>query len=254
MFWDYHRARLTLIIGVLFGVLVFILLLLYSDNMWAIISFMPLYLIALRSYVRKVSMKTMHDLEKSLYKDLDVLDYAETYDHLAKNGVRFDERWTVTKHQYALLGNLFLGDQRKAEDHISYLEENHEDFYKDNPLFKYLFDVLKTLYALFYESLRAFKQALKVMDTSFAKLPEEVQKQIKENEDSLHNWIHWNEKNILEAPDKNDENLLKAIKQMPKLNGVGSYYLLKKENPDVNDAALEKDMMNVFNAGSSEAS
>ncbi|MFP4462138.1 MAG: hypothetical protein ACLFQE_08065 [Thermotogota bacterium] len=252
MFWDYLRARLSLIIGVLIGLLIFILLILYSNNMWAIIGFLPLYLILLRSFVKKVAIKTMHDLEKSLYKDLDVLNYASKYDYLAKNGVTFDERWTVTKYQNALLGNLFLGDRRKTEGHINYLEENYKDFYKKNPLFKYMFEVLKTLHSLFYENPQDFKQNRKTMINTFGKLPEEVKKQIKGNEESFHNWIQWNEKNVIDAKDKNHKNLLKTIKQMPKLNAVGSYYLLKKEDPDFNDSELENYLQNVFIADPSQ--
>lgn len=251
MFWDYLRARLSLIVGLLVGLLTFILLLLYSNNMWAILGFLPLYLILLRSFVKRVSIKALYDLEKSLYKDLDVVDYAAKYDYLAKNGVNFDERWTVTKYHNASLGNLFLGDQKKTKAHIEYLEEAHAGFYSKNPLFKYMFEVLKTLYAMFYESPQVFRRQLKTMNNTFDQLPDNVKKQIKDNEESFHNWIQWNEKHVVHTKDKAYQELLTTIKKMPKLNAVGSYYLLKKEDPSVNDPELEKDLRHVFIADTS---
>lgn len=253
MFWDYSRARITFIVGLLVGLLTIILLFLYSDNRWVVFAFLPFYLIFLRWVVKRASIRTLYDLEKSLYKDLDAVNYAAKYDYIAQNGVNFDERWTVTKYHNASLGNLFLGNQAKAKAHIEHLEKAHEAFYSRNPIFKYMFEVLKTLYAMFYESPQVFTHHLKTMNSTLEQLPDEVKDQIRGNEESFHNWIQWNEKNLFHSSGKNHQELLNAIKKMPELNAVGSYYLLKKENPDVHDPDLEKNLQTVFTADVSQS-
>ena len=246
MFWDYLRARLSLVIGFMVGVLVFILLLLYSDNFWVLIGFLPLYTILLRSFVKRVSIKTMHDLERSLYKELKVLDYASKYEYLAHNGVKFDERWTVTKYHNAILGNIFLGKTKKARNLIEFLEDSYGDFYGRNAVFKYMFEVLKTLHAMFFETPHEFNTRKKTMLKTFESLPENVRKQIKANEESFHNWIQWIDKHIVSKSSDKVDNLLKTVREMPKLNAAGAYFLLKKKDPALKDEKLDGYLRNAF--------
>lgn len=246
MFWDFLRARLSLVIGLLVGIAVFILLWLTRSNVWVTVGFLPLYLILLRSFVKRVSIKTMHDMERMLYKDLRILDYASKYEYLAQNGVNFDERWTVTKYHNAILGNIFLGRKRKAKTHIDYLQDSYEKFYGMNSVFKYMFEVLKTLYAMFFETPEDFKRHKKTMVKALDSLPDEVKKQIKSNEESFHNWIMWNDKHLVGGLSKDAKALLSNIRSMPKLNALGSYYLLKQTNPDLSDETLEGYLQNAF--------
>jgi|AntRauTorckE6833_2_1112554.scaffolds.fasta_scaffold24033_2 hypothetical protein len=246
MFWDYLRARLSLIIGLLIGITVFILLWITKSNPWVTVGFLPLYLILLRSFVKRVSIKTMHDFERMLYKDLRVFDYASKYEFLVQNGVKFDERWTVTKIHNAILGNIFLGEKKKARTHITHLENTYVKFYKRNSVFKYMFEVLKTLHAMFFDTPEAFKSHTKTMKKTLDNLPDNVKNQIKSNEESFHNWIQWNEKHIVRGLSVPPQNLLSTIKKMPKLNALGSYYLLKRNNQELNDEILEEYLQNAF--------
>lgn len=246
MFWDYLKPRLSLIIGLFIGIIVFVLLLLFSSNTWAIIGFLPLYLILLRSFVKRASIKAMHDWERKLYKHLDVLDYASKYDYLAKKGVKFDERWTVSKYHNALLGNIFLANHKKNELYMEYLEDTYQDFYSRNAAFKYMYDILKAINAFFFEDDKTFKRHLKTSKKTFDALPENIRKQIKSNEASFHNWLLWNDKHLVGAEKSKAEKHLPDLRSMAKLNAVGSYYYLKKTFSGIHDDTLEGYLQNAF--------
>ena len=73
-----------------------------------------------------------------------------------------------------------------------------------------------------------------------------IKKQIKSNEESFHNWILWNEKHLFANPPKDPQNLISTLRSMPKLNAVGSYYLLKTHHPELSDETLDGYLQNAF--------
>ncbi len=205
MIFEFKKAKNTLLIGALVGIIVIALLFVFTNQAFVMLLFVFLYPWMLYRYSKRVAVRSMQDLEALLYRHGDVKKYLSEYQRLIENKKSKDKRWQLQKHHNAMVAAMVLNDQSLYDKYNHAAETQFSDLYKLLPVFNYFRHVLNAMSQKVFEK----KYSPRAMLDAFKHLEKQVQAQILRNPNSFHNWV-------INDSDGNQENPPFVIGQLNK--------------------------------------
>ncbi len=194
MILEFKNSRNTLFIGGLIGIIVILLLFIFTEQAFVMLVFVFFYPWMLYRYAKRVSMRAMQDLERLMYLQEKPKQYLETYLKLIENNKSRDERWQLQKHHSVMVAALVLNNESLFNQYQKEVESRFSNLFRILPVFNYFNQVLKAMAKILFEN----KHSIRPMLDAFKKLDPPVQAQILNNANSFHNWV-LNEDGVADA-------------------------------------------------------
>ncbi len=237
MIFDFKKNRIIFVIGLILTLLAAVILLQFDANPENIFIASAIAALIIWVVLRKTTVHEMQQLQIKFMLHCDPKAFKEAYIKLLTKGFSYDKRWTITKHQNAILGSIFSGDQETSKYYLEILESRHSQTLEKQPIYRYSHAVTQALYAVFYEDKDAIFKRLEALKHAFEKLPATAKKTIERNINGFHYWFELVEAHILSDTIDTETFVEKLIELSPFFQ-ISGHYLLKRFNLETHQAKL----------------
>ncbi len=237
MIFDFKRNRIIFVVGLVMTLLAAVVLLQIDANPENIFIASAIAALIIWVILRKTTVHEMQQLQIKFMLHCNPTAFKEAYVKLLTKGFSYDKRWTITKHQNAILGAIFSGDQTTAKHYLDLLESRHSNTLEKQPIYRYSHAVTQALYAVYYEDESVIFNRLESLKSAFEKLPATAKKTIEKNINGFHYWFELTERYVLNDSTDTDK-FVEKLKELSPFFQISGHFFLKRFNVDNYEAEL----------------